>query len=75
MKRDFFRRKAYAMERMSRAIDRVILATSPAEYKQACKWVNAWRIIGTVKRPKHAPTRAGKDRKLRLVDLGVSYIS
>ena len=75
MKRDFFQRKAYAMGRMSLAIDRVILATTPADYKQACKWVNAWGIIGKIRRPEQAPTRAETDRKLQLVALGVSHIN
>ncbi|WP_250501422.1 hypothetical protein [Caballeronia sp. GAWG1-5s-s] len=42
MKRDFQQRRAYALCRLSGAIDRYLLATTSAAKKQAVKWVRAW---------------------------------
>lgn len=74
MKRDFFQRRAYAARRMSKAVDRAILATDAVKRAQACRWVEAWRIVGGIRKPAQAPTSAGTDRKLRLVGLGLSHI-
>jgi hypothetical protein len=67
MKRDFFQRRAYAARRMSKAVDRGILATSPADREQAQRWINVWRIVGGIRKPAQAPSSAATARKLRLV--------
>jgi hypothetical protein len=67
MKRDFFQRRAYAARRLSVAVDRGILATSPADREQARRWVEAWRVVSGIRKPAQAPASATTDRKLRLV--------
>jgi hypothetical protein len=74
MKRDFFQRRSYAARRMSKAVDRLILATDAADREQARKWVEVWRIVGGIRKPAQVPTNAGTDRKLRLGSLGLSHI-
>lgn len=74
MKRDFFQRRSYAARRMSKAVDRVILATHAADREKARKWVEAWRIVGGIRKPAQAPASAGTSHKLRLVGLGLSNI-
>jgi hypothetical protein len=59
---------------MSKAVDRLFLATTAADKEQARKWVEAWRIIGGIRKPIQAPTNAGTTRKLRLIGLGLSQI-
>jgi hypothetical protein len=59
---------------MSKAVDRLILATDAADREQARKWVEAWRIVGGIRKPAQVPTSTGTDRKLRLVGLGLSHI-
>lgn len=41
MKRDLWQRRAYAMRRMSTAVDRVIRGESP---QRATLWANAWAV-------------------------------
>jgi hypothetical protein len=74
VKRDFFQRRAYAARRMSKAVDRAILATADVDREQARRWVEAWRIVSGIRKPAQVPARAGTDRKLRLVVLGISRI-
>jgi len=49
-KRDKYQRQAYALRRMSKAVDRVILATSPAEQERLKHWVQAWAITGGLRK-------------------------
>ncbi|SAL52664.1 hypothetical protein [Caballeronia concitans] len=44
MKRDQQQRRAYALCRLSGAIDRYLLATTSAAKKRAMKWVKAWAM-------------------------------
>lgn len=74
MKRDFFQKRAYAARRMGKAVDRAILATDPTDRERASKWVEAWRIVGGIRKPAQAPASAGTSRKLRLIGLGLSHI-
>lgn len=43
MKRTIEQRKAYALHRMSAALDRVIRITSEEKKERANKWVKAWQ--------------------------------
>ena len=38
-------RRAYAMRRLSLAVDRTIRATQPADEERAMRWVEAWAVI------------------------------
>lgn len=46
MKRDIHQRRAYALRRMSLAVDRVIRATNRAEQERLKHWVQAWAVRG-----------------------------
>lgn len=46
MKRDIHQRRAYALRRMSLAVDRMIRATNPAEQQRLKDWVQAWAVRG-----------------------------
>lgn len=46
MKRDRWQRRAYALRRMSSAVDRVIRGEHP---EQARLWANAWAVMAGVK--------------------------
>ncbi|KIA79983.1 hypothetical protein QR66_12925 [Chromobacterium piscinae] len=50
MKRDIYQRRAYALHRMSLAVDRVIRATDPAEKERLKHWVQAWAIRGGMRK-------------------------
>ena len=50
MRRDKYQRQAYALRRMSKAVDRMILATSPAERERLKQWIQAWAIIGGLRK-------------------------
>jgi hypothetical protein len=41
-RRDIHQLRAYSARRLSRAIDRMILATQPADEQQAMRWAKAW---------------------------------
>lgn len=43
MRRDKHQRRAYALRRMSLAVDRVIRASDKADKDRAAKWVAAWK--------------------------------
>lgn len=43
MNTDNHQKRAYALNRMSRAVDRVIVAKTDADKTKAGRWVNAWR--------------------------------
>lgn len=59
---------------MSKAVDRLFLATTVTDKEKARKWVEAWRIVGGIRKPVQAPANAGTTRKLRLIGLGLSHI-
>lgn len=42
MRKTIFERQAYALRRLSRAVDRVILATDEKVKDQAKKWAAVW---------------------------------
>ena len=42
MRRDKHQRQAYALRRLSKAVDRAIVATSKEEKARAKKWTEAW---------------------------------
>lgn len=50
MKRDNHQRRAYALRRMTLAVDRVIRASSPAEKERLKHWVQAWAIRGGLRK-------------------------
>jgi hypothetical protein len=41
--RDQYQRQAYAMRRMSKAVDRAILAGDPVRKASAARWAALWR--------------------------------
>lgn len=41
-------KRLYASKRLSKAVDRGIVATSEAEKAQAKKWVLAWNLVAKV---------------------------
>jgi hypothetical protein len=43
--RDSHQRRAYAMRRLSLAVDRMIRATQPADEERAMRWVDAWAAV------------------------------
>jgi len=43
MRRDKHQRQAYAMRRMSRAVDRAILTGDPIRKANAARWAAVWR--------------------------------
>lgn len=47
--RDEHQRKAYAMQRMNLAIDRVILAKEDSGKDRAARWVAAWGMVGSIR--------------------------
>lgn len=67
MKRDIYQRRSYAARRMSKAVDRFILASDFVERDKARKWVEAWRNASGIRKPVQAPASATTSRKLRLV--------
>ncbi len=72
--RNFFQRRSYAARRMSKAVDRLFLATIASDEDRARKWVEAWRIVGGIRKPLQAPANAGTVHKLRLIGLGLTHI-
>lgn len=50
MKRDKHQRRAYALRRMSLAVDRVIRANDKADKDHAAKWAAAWKAASERKR-------------------------
>lgn len=50
MKRDIQQRRAYAMHRMTLAVDRVLQTTNPAEQERLKRWVQAWAIRGGMRK-------------------------
>ena len=74
MRKNFFQRRSYAARRMSMAVDRLFLATTAGETDQARKWVEAWRIVGGIRKPVQAPVNAGTAHKIRLIGSGLSHI-
>lgn len=42
MRRDIHQRQAYALRRLSLAVDRQIRAKTPPEKEQATRWAAAW---------------------------------
>lgn len=49
MKRDVHQRQAYAYQRMSKAVDRTMLATTPAEKDKAAQWAKLWKAATLTK--------------------------
>jgi hypothetical protein len=45
MKKDRHQRRAYAMRRMSLAVDRGITASTPEAKARAAQWAAAWRAV------------------------------
>jgi hypothetical protein len=43
MRRDKYQRQAYALRRMSKAVDRALLANDPAIKSRAGRWAYLWR--------------------------------
>lgn len=50
MKRDTHQRRAYALHRMTIAVDRVIRATNPTEQERLKHWVQAWAVRGGMRK-------------------------
>jgi hypothetical protein len=50
MRKDRYQRKAYAMRRMSLAVDRVIVARLDSDKHRASRWVRAWASVAGVER-------------------------
>jgi len=50
MKRDINQQRAYAMRRMTLAVDRVMLATTKAEQERLKRWVQVWAIRGGMRK-------------------------
>ncbi len=50
MRRDHFQRQAYALRRLSLAVDRVIRARTDTEKSAAARWVDAWNRAYTRRR-------------------------
>ena len=48
MRKNQHQRKAYALRRMSRAVDRQIVA-SPADKQRLAKWVRAWAKVAGIR--------------------------
>jgi hypothetical protein len=48
MKKDQHQRKAYGINRMTKAVDRIIKTNSEAEKLQGRKWVNAWAKVAKI---------------------------
>lgn len=44
MKRDLHQRKAYALRRLSLAVDRQICARTQADKERAAQWAKAWAV-------------------------------
>ena len=44
-RRDSDQRRAYAMRRLSLAVDRMVLAKQPADEDQAMRWVDVWSLV------------------------------
>lgn len=61
MQRDFHQRRAYALRRMTLAVDRVIRATNPAEQDRLKRWVQAWAVRGGIRK--------------EVTDLGARWVS
>lgn len=50
MKKDIHQRRAFALRRVSRAVDRMIVATAQIDKERAARWVQAWaRVAGLEK--------------------------
>lgn len=49
MKRDRHQRTAYAMRRMSKAVDRVIVAKDQAAKARAARWAAAWGMASGIR--------------------------
>jgi hypothetical protein len=47
--RDIYQRKAYAMRRMSLAVDRLNRATSKADREKASAWLEMWIIVSGIR--------------------------
>lgn len=45
MKKDQHQRKAYGLNRMTKAVDRIIKTNLEAEKSKGRKWVNAWAKV------------------------------
>lgn len=45
-RRDKHQRTAYALRRLSVAVDRVIVAKTPEDKQRAMAWAKAWGILG-----------------------------
>jgi hypothetical protein len=48
-RRDVYQRKAYAMRRMSLAVDILNRATSKADREKASYWVTMWGIVSGIR--------------------------
>lgn len=46
MKKDKHQKIAYALRRLSVAVDRIILAKTLEEKKRAQAWAGAWSVVG-----------------------------
>ena len=64
-----FLRKSYAMDRMARAIERAIEATTIKEKDHAARWAAAWGMLCGIK------TRPVNVQRSELIQLGIGEIS
>lgn len=53
-RRDIHQRRAYAMRRLTKAVDRAIVAQSMDERLKASHWADAWAVLAGVR-----PARRG----------------
>ena len=56
-RRDSDQRRAYAMRRLSLAVDRTIRAAQPADEERAMRWVEAWAVVAKLQSSAQRKTR------------------
>ena len=62
-RRDIYQRKAYAIRRMSLAINRWKQATSSDEKEKASYWIKTWRAVSSIRQFKLGNGNGNGDRR------------